>query len=181
MSEIDDEFYKSVENMNVILSRTLLKTVEISERCVAKIKRLKTISTKDLKPISKLNTNDSDVYEIDESTTNDSIGEIDQSCTNNNENCFSENEDPKNFMSISNLNFFSFSSYKCANKLQSKNHYALSLTKKYEKQRQINEKKRILQSKTEPIYHTTSISPNSSTSRDTYGEQTPQTSQTMSR
>ena len=177
MSEIDDEFYKSVENMNVILSRTLLKTVEISERCVTKIKRLKTFSTKDLKPIS----NSNDVYEIDESTTNDSIGEIDQSCTNQNENYFSENEDPKNLISMSNLNLFSISSNKSANKLQSKNHYALSLTKKYEKQRQMNEKKRILQSKTEPIYHTTSISPNSSISRDTYGEQTPQTSQTMSR
>ena len=176
MSEIDEDFYKSVENMNVILSRTLLKTVDISERCVAKIKRLKISSASNKKSTLLNNCNSQDVYELS-NDSNDSIGEIDESCKSESKDNFNEKDDGKNSMSTSN----SISSYKSVNKTPTRNHYAISLTRKYEKQRQMYEKKRIILSKTEPIYYTTSHSPTSNISRDNYGEQTPQTSQTMSR
>ena len=48
MNGISEDFYKGVENINVILSRTLLKTVDLSEKCVQYIKALKNICIKNV-------------------------------------------------------------------------------------------------------------------------------------
>ena len=174
MNEIDEEFYKGVENMNVILSRTLLKTVDVSEKCVAKIKRLKQTSLANT-------SHPSNIHDDENEASNDSIGEIDKSCTSDVEEIPKENHHQQDKNSIQNMN--SIFSYKSLHKNhQQKNHFTLNLMKKYDKRRQIYEKKRITLSKTEPnVYHTQSISPISNVSRDNYGEHTPQTSQTMSR
>jgi hypothetical protein len=174
VNEIDEDFYKGVENMNVILSRTLLKTVDVSEKCIAKIKRLKQLSLANTSHTSNIQDNENEA-------SNDSIGEIDKSCTSDVEEIPKENHHHQDNNTIQGLNsIFSFKSLHKNN--QQRNHFTLNLMKKYDKRRQIYEKKRLTLSKTEPtIYHTESISPISNISRDNYGEHTPQTSHTMSR
>ena len=61
--------------MNVILSRTLLKTVDISEKCVSSIKRLK--------ELTKTNGTSSIEHFSNEfvvENSNDSIGELSEAC-----------------------------------------------------------------------------------------------------
>ena len=148
--------------MNVILSRTLLKIVDVSEKCVTNIRRLK--------ELTKLNKS-SNTFEFMNEYSNDSIGEFDDSCTKEDTSeCSNEAEK---------TNLSNFKSKTNSFKHLSKTH-PISLSKKYEKRRQMYEQKRILLNKSEPIYNTSPS--HTSFSQETFEDQsTPQTSRAMSR